>query len=114
MKAITTITANSKLNNKARELSSLLALYRNTLFPTKESFNTFVLQLRNCIDSLNKSHPRTAPFEIYSISEYGIYICVAGHPDKQVANLNIANIHYLYDLAEDSICPIEDYKVERV
>ena len=114
MKAITTITANSKLNAKARDLSLLLALYRNTLFPTSESFDTFVHQLRSCIDDLNKSHPRTAPFEMYSTSEYGIYICVAGRSDKEVANLNIANIHYLYDLAEDSICPIEDYKVERI
>ena len=114
MKAITTITANSKLNAKARDLSLLLALYRNTLFPTSESFDTFVHQLRSCIDDLNKEHPKTTPFEIYSISEYGIYVCVAGRPDKQVANLYIANIYYLYDLAEDSICPIEYYKVERV
>lgn len=111
MKVITNIITNSKFNKKAEDLGLLLRLYNKCLFPTEEAFNEFLKQVRNCLVSLNAEYPKTKPFELYSVWEYGITITVQGRPEKAVANLSLSSVKVVYDLKEDSIVPIEDYKL---
>lgn len=109
MKVITNVSTNSKLNAKAADLAPLLGLYNKCLFPTDDIFNSFVGQLRDVIDNLNKQYPRTKPFELYNVSEYCITITVQGSPEKVVAHLNTTTIKVFTD--NESIYPIADLTI---
>ena len=106
MKAIYNIITNGKLNAKAADLALLVKLYNKCLFPTDDIFKGFIAQLRDVIDDLNESYPRTKPFEIYMVTDNNVCITVKGSPDKVVANLALSEIKYFTD--NESIYPIED------
>lgn len=110
MKVITNITTNSKLNAKAADLALLVRLYNKCLFPTDDIFDGFIAQLRKVIYDLNEKYPRTKPFEVYSISEYGITITVQDSPDKVVACLQTTTIKVFTN--NENIIPIEELIVK--
>lgn len=105
MKVITNTTTKSELNAKAGDLALLVRLYNKCLFPTDDLFNGFIEQLKKVIEDLNNKYPRTKPFELYSVSEWGITISVVGSPDKVVASLNTATIKAFTN--NQDIIPIE-------
>lgn len=96
----------SNFNKKAEALALLLGRYRNSLFVSNGIFEDFVVKLKAVVSTINADFPRTKPFEVYSVSEYGITITVAGNPEKVVAHMSIATIKCF--VSEGDIYPIED------
>lgn len=106
MKLIHHISTNQNLNSKADELGKMLRFYENCLFPTTESYNEFIRQVKDLVKRLNKDYPRTKPFEIYTARDTYLTITVAGNCEKVVAHLTIAPVKNVYDMSEDSLIPV--------
>lgn len=109
MRLITKIEANITLNAKAADLAKFIRLYKGCLF-TPQQYNSFVLEVDKLLDDLNKQHPRTKPFIIYSRNQHYIYICVDGKPDKNVCTIYTSPVERV--LIDDSIVPIEQCNIE--
>ena len=107
MKVITDITTYGN-DAKTKELGLVCGIYKSCLFPSKESFDTFIKQLEKLINDLNVKYPGE-PIGLSHISEHGIHIC----SDKEVVTIKFASIYYLYDLAEGDFQPIEDYNIRK-
>lgn len=112
MRLITKITCNASLNAKAAALEPFLRMYDGCLMQTEEQWSAFVAGVEKLLKELNAADPRTKPFEVYGLTDRGVYVIPEGKPDTFVASVWSEPVKAW--LTEDSIVPVENLAIECV
>ena len=105
MRLINRIIVDENLNAKAKDLAPFLRMYDGCLM-TAEGYRETVQQIKELCAALNSQHPRTKPFEIYGLTDNGIYIVPEGKPEQRVASLSVHKVASVYETNE-GICPVD-------
>ena len=113
MRLINRIIVDENLNAKAKDLAPFLRMYDGCLM-TAEGYRETVQQIKELCAALNSQHPRTKPFEIYGLTDNGIYIVPEGKPEQRVASLSVhkvasLSVHKVASVYEtnEGICPVD-------
>lgn len=106
MRLINRVCVNENLNAKAKDLAPFLRMYEGCLM-TAEQYRLFVKEVKGLLDELNAKHVRTKPFEVYGLTDNGIYIVPEGRPGQRVASMSVHKVACVLD--GDSVCPVSDF-----